>query len=145
MDQRRFISFLLISFAIVMAINLLMPQPPAQQKPAGKGGAQAEKAKQPGEAEQPADGGAAAAKEGENRDAPQQPPAQPQAVAEIEAPRELVTLGSLDPRSGYRMLVTLTSTGAGVKRAELSNLRYADQHDRSGYTGLSELTRVTTV
>ena len=46
-----------------------------------------------------------------------------------------VTLGSLDPADPYRMLVTLTNRGAAVNRIELSEERYHDVQDRSGYLG----------
>jgi len=50
-------------------------------------------------------------------------------------PRRYATLGSVDPRSPYRMLVTLTSQGAAVARIELSSPRYRDSEDYSGYLG----------
>ena len=46
---------------------------------------------------------------------------------------------SLDPKSGYRMLVTLTNAGASVVRAEMSSPRYRDQEDWNGYLGDLEL------
>jgi YidC/Oxa1 family membrane protein insertase len=48
------------------------------------------------------------------------------------------TLGSVAPpdaQSPYQMLVTLTNQGAAVQRVELSNPRYRDVEDRSGYLG----------
>ena len=50
-------------------------------------------------------------------------------VAAVREPIQFVTLGSLDPTTGYRMLVTLTNTGAAVRRAEMTSPRYLDQHD----------------
>lgn len=67
-----------------------------------------------------------AAEEGDARPA-EPPPAEP--------PREWVTLGSVDPASPYRMLVTLTNRGAAVERIELSSSRYRDLEDLSGYLG----------
>ena len=64
------------------------------------------------------------------------------AVAPGNVPTQYVALGSLDPNSGYRMLVTLTSTGAAVARAEMTSPRYRDQHDWSGYLGDLELKNV---
>jgi YidC/Oxa1 family membrane protein insertase len=55
-----------------------------------------------------------------------------------ELPLELLTLGSADPESPYRMLVTLTNRGAAVERIELNSPRYRDVEnweDRSGYLG----------
>jgi YidC/Oxa1 family membrane protein insertase len=80
--------------------------------------------------------------EGEAEKAPekeQQPPAaeaEP-AVAEAapELPEKLISIGSADPASPYRLLVTLTSRGAAVVRTELNSPRYRDVDDRSGYLG----------
>ncbi len=46
-----------------------------------------------------------------------------------------VTLGSMDPTSPYRMLVTLTNQGAAVVRAELNTEKYRDVQEPSGYLG----------
>ena len=61
-------------------------------------------------------------------------------MAAVGEPTQFVTLGSLDPTTGYRMLVTLTNAGAAVRRAEMTSRRYLDQHDWSGYLGELELT-----
>src|SRR5690606_33981834 len=50
-----------------------------------------------------------------------------------------IALGSLDPESGYRMLVTATNRGAAIQRIEMSSARYSDLHDRGGYLGHLEL------
>ncbi len=52
-----------------------------------------------------------------------------------EQPTQYVSLGSIDPASPYRMLVTLTNRGAAVVRAELNSPRYPNIEDRSGYLG----------
>jgi len=52
---------------------------------------------------------------------------------------QFVAFGSLDPRDGYRMLVTATTSGAAIVRAELSSPRYTDQQDWSGYLGELQL------
>jgi YidC/Oxa1 family membrane protein insertase len=49
--------------------------------------------------------------------------------------RKSVTIGSLDPASGYRMLVTLDNRGAALERAELSSPRFRSIEDDSGYLG----------
>ena len=54
---------------------------------------------------------------------------------EIEVPTQYVSLGSIDPASDYRMLVTLTNRGAALVRAELNSPRYPNIEDRSGYLG----------
>ena len=46
-----------------------------------------------------------------------------------------LTLGSMDPKSPYRMLVTLTNQGAAVARIELNDPRYRDVQEFSGYLG----------
>ena len=52
-----------------------------------------------------------------------------------EPPVRYVTLGSLDPESPYRMLVTLSSRGAAVSRLELNSPKYCDTEARGGYLG----------
>ncbi len=61
------------------------------------------------------------------------------AEPEVAAAPELLTLGSVDPASPYRMLVTFTNEGAAVRRIELSSRRFLDLHDRGGYVGHLEL------
>lgn len=46
-----------------------------------------------------------------------------------------VTLGSIDPKSPYKMLVTLTNQGAAIVRAELNIAKYRDVQELSGYLG----------
>ena len=58
-----------------------------------------------------------------------------EAAAQLEIPQRRVTLGSLAEQAGYRLLVTLNSTGAAVERVELTNPRYRDLDDKSGYLG----------
>ena len=50
-------------------------------------------------------------------------------------PPQWITLGSVDPKSPYRMLVTLGNRGASLVRVELSSERYRDFEDRTGYLG----------
>ena len=56
-------------------------------------------------------------------------------LAETVAAEEFVTLGSLDPDSGYRMLVTLSNRGAAVRRVELTDPKYYDIDTRHGWLG----------
>jgi YidC/Oxa1 family membrane protein insertase len=60
---------------------------------------------------------------------------EPQTDEQIELPTQYVTLGSADPASPYRMLVTLTTQGAALVRAELNSQKYPNIDDRSGYLG----------
>lgn len=62
--------------------------------------------------------------------------AQPKDVAD-----EWITLGSLDPKQPYRMLVLITNRGAAVQRIELNSPRFHDIEDRGGYLGHLEGTR----
>lgn len=56
-------------------------------------------------------------------------------AAENRVESQWMTLGSLDPASPYRMLVTLTNFGAAVERIELNSPRTRDIDDLSGYLG----------
>ncbi|MDO5552954.1 MAG: YidC/Oxa1 family insertase periplasmic-domain containing protein [Planctomycetia bacterium] len=56
-------------------------------------------------------------------------------VAGQEQTPRFVTLGSLDPESPWRMLVTLSNQGAAVTRVELNEKAYNDTHDKTGYLG----------
>ena len=77
--------------------------------------------------------------------APEQPgPTEPEGPAEqtevdvslrVVPDPSLVTLGSLDPASPFREMVTLTNLGAAVVRIELNSPRFDDLEDRSGYLG----------
>lgn len=78
-------------------------------------------------------------------------PAAPQQPAEVEvapffdprqdlseAPERWLTLGSADPASGYRLLLTFNSRGASLYRAESNLPRYLDleaRQEQKGYLG----------
>ena len=81
------------------------------------------------DAGEPVDAKPAEASAAENEETEQQ---EPEAIA---ASPEWITLGSADPSSPYRMLVTLTNVGAAVERIELNSPTYRDIDDRSGYIG----------
>ncbi|HVX11935.1 MAG TPA: YidC/Oxa1 family insertase periplasmic-domain containing protein [Pirellulales bacterium] len=70
-------------------------------------------------------------------DAPDEKPeaAGPSDTERHEAKDAWETLGSADPESPYRMLVTFTSRGAAIERIELNSPRFHDLEDRSGYLG----------
>ena len=131
MDQRRFISFLIASLLVWLLFNMMFPPPQRpNQPPAEQADAQGDDQQQPAGDEEVADDDTQPADD-------DQPAVAPQPV--VDAPQQYLTLGSLDPKTGYRLLVTLTSTGGAVRRVELSSTRYRDQHDRSGYLGELEL------
>jgi YidC/Oxa1 family membrane protein insertase len=132
-DQRRFIAFLMLSLAVLVTSSLLFP--PQQPPPAPPDGQQPE---------QPVAGAPAQPGEQPEQPQPEQPGAQPEArplaqlippAAAAAASTQFVTLGSIDPNSGYRMLATLTNRGAAVERVEMSSPRFLDLDNRSGYLG----------
>jgi YidC/Oxa1 family membrane protein insertase len=130
--DKRFVLFLIVSVLIVVVHTYVMsifypPQPFPAPKPGAVAAAKPEvKPAEKPVAEPPL---IEAAKPAEVKAAPKKKPA----VA--EAPEQLVTLGSLDPSSPYRMLVTFTNRGAAVVRAELNDPKFCDLEDRSGYLG----------
>lgn len=50
-------------------------------------------------------------------------------------PASCLTLGSADPESPYRMLVTLTTRGAAVARVEMNEARLGSMSDRPNFKG----------
>ena len=65
------------------------------------------------------------------------PPAEPPKTG-AKAARRRITIGSLDPASGNRMLITIDSRGAAVERVELAGdgqRRFFDTDDKTGYLG----------
>ena len=67
--------------------------------------------------------------------AAEEKPADAKPTRRPETPRRIVTLGSLDPASGFRMLVLLDNRGAGVRRIEMTSPQYRDLEDKHGYLG----------
>ena len=134
--ERRFFAFIVMAVGVLMLFNFWQARnaPPQRKlaKPAGveeKDNAAAPDlpaGEEPSAEEPPADA--------------QAPADEPPAVeAEPAAELQYVTFGSVDPSSGYRMLVTATNAGAGVRRVELASPQFRDLHDRSGYLGHLEL------
>ncbi len=131
-----FLIFILLSFGVLILNVWLMSkrQPPPQE--VGQDVARQEQPDQVQPKEAPAD-------KPEEIAAPAEPPAEPPlepapAVDVPDAPvvaPQWLTLGSLDPESPYRMLVTLTNRGAAVVRVELSSTRYRDLEYLGGYLG----------
>jgi len=62
-------------------------------------------------------------------------------AAPVSQPQKWYTLGSVDPESDYRMLVTFNNRGATVQRIELANPKFRDLDNRSGYLGYLAFTR----
>src|SRR5262245_33421936 len=125
-----------------LAAQLIFPQPAKKPQPAAPAAGAVADGKG-----QPAANAVAQAEDGKGAPKPadQNGEGKPQAngplpqVAAVGEPAQFLTLGSLDPATGYRMLVTLSNTGASLRRAEMTSVRYLDQHDWSGYLGELEL------
>ena len=151
--ERRYILFI-ISVVLVLGTHFALRQwvfPPKPQPAAQKDGAPKEKqpkqpvkdGKQP--VQDPVDDAQA---KGQPKHAAVKDPAAPvdrAAVAQParKAPSLRVTLGSLDPASGSRELVTISSRGAALERVELGGdeeRRYFDTDDKTGYLGHLGLT-----
>ena len=136
MDQRRLFLFLSLCFLLMIVFGP-KPKPP-------KKNADDKAVAQLAEAEEQEKG----PKKGEAADLAadlpeaDKPPADANAapLEDVASDLEYVTLGSVDPDSPYRLAVTLTNQGAGVRRVELSSPRFRDLHDRGGYMGHMELT-----
>jgi YidC/Oxa1 family membrane protein insertase len=126
LDFRRILAFLAMSMALLALANWIFPPPPPQ-KP--------DQAAAPVAGQAVADGDDAPPPADDRPPAVEQPAADLLAADRADIPHEFVTLGSLDPASGYRMLVTATNQGAAIHRVELSSPRFWDLHDRSGYLG----------
>lgn len=128
----RYALFLALSFGI-LALNMWLNPPPPPKPPAPE-----KVADRP----QPGADKVAAKPEGIAKDEPKKAKATAPADEKAEeiAPQpepetQWLTMGSADPNSPYRMLVTLTNRGAAVASIELSSPRYRDLEWRSGYMG----------
>jgi YidC/Oxa1 family membrane protein insertase len=145
LDQRKFISFLMLSVAVLMLFSILFPPPPRPEPAAPADVEQAADDKRGQEADVAQKGDPEGPPEAVGQQLPDGVPAADlpeMAEAEANIEKQYLTLGSLDVASGYRMLVTLTNTGATLRRAEMTSPRYTDQHDWSGYLGELELKNV---
>ncbi|HEX5471852.1 MAG TPA: YidC/Oxa1 family insertase periplasmic-domain containing protein [Lacipirellulaceae bacterium] len=142
----------MLALGIVLLAGWLFPPPPPPKQPPAP--AQAKNKVEPkkgnvaqkGAPQEGAPKEAAPVQVNEQAAAPHPQPAgkatELPAIAPAGAPAQYVTLGSLDPKSGYRMLITLTNRGAAVVQAEMSSPRYRDQDDWTGYLGDLELKAV---
>lgn len=137
--DKRFLMFLLLSLAVIWGNGLLMgwlqgPQPQAVDQQAAVQPKDAKQKDKPGAAKdapkKAADSVAAVTAARPAADA--QPTVAPPKPAIAE---QWLTLGSADPASPYRMLVTLTNRGAAVARIELNSERFRNLEDHAGYLG----------
>lgn len=144
--EKRFIIFVVASVVIMAGFMLLQtffapPAKPVADKaiPLGgkKDGKGIEPDKKKDEGKKPKPGDAKKPEEGVKTPAAEPEPKKPAAP---QIPQAWTTLGSIDPASGYRWLVTFTNQGAAVERIELSSPQYVDLEDWNGYLGHLALT-----
>lgn len=152
----RYALFLLLSFGILgvhLALTAKSRKPPAKQQVVQQGmdrelpsGDEEENAAdqrpdepKPQAPERPTEPETAAAQPNPSEpDAPTEPGVATKPAddsSRVVPDPALITLGSLDPASPFRELVTLTNLGAAVVRIELNSPRFGDLEDRSGYLG----------
>ncbi|MDO4571522.1 MAG: YidC/Oxa1 family insertase periplasmic-domain containing protein, partial [Planctomycetia bacterium] len=62
-------------------------------------------------------------------------PEAPQVEARVEQPERFLTLGSMDPNSPYRMVATLTNSGAAVVCVEMNEPRLVSMSDDAKFKG----------
>ena len=135
MDQRRLFLFLTLCFLLMIVFGPKpKPQPPAADEAAPLGQADNPEGADPAALAQSQH--APSTDEAISDDAAGDPQRE-----DVVSDLEYITLGSVDPDSPYRLLVTLTNQGAGVRRIELSSPLFRDLHDRGGYLGHLELTQ----
>ena len=128
--DKRFLTFMLLVFVIVMAnaaiMRRLFPPQPAPQAEAQPAAAPAAASAATAKAEVAANPPAAGAPQPADPNAPAvAADAAPLAAAQAFAP-QWVSLGSLVDDPKQRILVTLSNRGAVVERVELNNPRYHD-------------------
>ncbi|MGQ9574062.1 MAG: YidC/Oxa1 family insertase periplasmic-domain containing protein [Thermoguttaceae bacterium] len=138
----RYFLFVVLSLAyLVVVVPRLLPPPP---KPEGDKEHPRQAVAEAAKGQQEAQGGPGPAKPeaeiaGRPPEAalagPKRSPRPPDPAAKAKQPDAFLTLGSVDPASPYRMLVTLTNRGAAINRIEMSSPRFHDLEDRSGYLG----------
>ncbi|MEZ6132249.1 MAG: membrane protein insertase YidC [Planctomycetaceae bacterium] len=133
MDNRRFVTFLVFFFAFTFIYNgIIAPKffPQPRPRPVVDNNID------PDDPLDPAQDPAAAAEDTAERhdaDGKAADPDKPAAAANLEPavhPLKTVTLGSLDPASGYFLEVTLTSAGAAVESVRLSDPKFRELTDR---------------
>lgn len=151
MEQRRFLLFIGLSFAILfgwsMLANRLFPPPPkpkqqvqqeADQKAdeqsdaanpdePGTPVAQADDVQSVGETDDPAAPNVDDADTAEGEEPAGPDVAQPESLSEHE--RQIVELGSLDPESNFFLHVQLDSRGAVISSVDLNDPRYKELRD----------------
>ena len=137
--EKRLLAFLWVSVCVVVAFTMLQrltvgppPPPPAA---AVDDDIVAADERQAGPAEVPETD--APPTESNAADDPSRQPtvAAERAPPPRHHPPQRISLGSLDPNSGYNLLVTFNNAGGTVERIELNSPHYRELDDRSGYLG----------
>ncbi|MBN1393592.1 MAG: membrane protein insertase YidC [Pirellulales bacterium] len=137
--ERRFILFLVLSFAVLFGYSALLRrnQPPVQPKQQAVADREKKEDEQPPgpmpEEVKPTDEPAVAPHEEPEKKTPAVIAPAPE--PEPEHPERWVTLGSADHDEPFRMLVTLTTKGAALARVELNDPRYRNVDERYGFLG----------
>lgn len=144
MLDKRFVLFVVLSFGILMGWQMIYrhfnplpdPAPVAEKQDDEAAGGNQQEQDEPGE-DQPAAPKDADAGPEQAEMVAGQPDEEKAAAAEEDAAAMPVhtTLGSLDPASKFRLLVTINSRGAAVETIEVTDRQYLDVVDRSGYLG----------
>jgi YidC/Oxa1 family membrane protein insertase len=128
--ERRYLAFIIASFAILMLWSMMQPRPAPVVPPPAKQQEQREEVEQRAATRRPAlDAHLADVVPPEDEkvaeDAAKQPP--------------FVSLGSLATNTPYRMAVVFSSRGATIHRLTLSSPRYRDLDNKGGSWGTLEL------
>ena len=130
--DKRLLNFMLVSMLLFIGYMELMklwaPQPEVPEGADDIAVAQ-QTDPPPGDAAQDAN---VASPETKAEEVPAETDPQPELPA---AQQNWFSIGSLDPASGYKMLVTFNSKGGAVERIELNNPRYSDLEDKTAYIG----------
>jgi YidC/Oxa1 family membrane protein insertase len=133
--DKRFVTFLMLTMLVMLGylqIRTFLAPPPPNEEVAAPNAIDAEPTEPDGSGE-------------EERPTPDgtpgdDPPVEMGARDPNASQQQWVTLGSIDPQSPYRLLVTFNSRGAAVERAELSSRQFLDLEDAHGYLGHLALT-----
>ncbi|APZ94013.1 membrane protein insertase YidC [Fuerstiella marisgermanici] len=129
MDNRRFVTFLVFFFAFTYLYNAIIvpkffPRPvkPAAVEPEGVlDGNLADDNEADESAEEPPDGAEVAAES----DAPEA------AAKPASHPQKTITLGSLEPDSGYFLQAEISSVGAAIESVQITDPKFKELDDRN--------------
>ncbi len=138
--EKRLIAFLVLSTVLIFAwmqlATWLAPPRPVPDSPttAQTEGNQKTPPKKPATTKDGAQGDVKTPSASQES-TPKSESSEEQAKPTTEAPQQWITLGSMDPKGSYRLLVTLTNRGAAVERIELNDPAYPELEQTVGYLG----------